>query len=638
MRRLATILLALSVVTAGIALIVRPAQAAPPAFANLNPGGPADLRERVPVNVVFIGYDSRDIDRGQLGAGLPGEYQPVVRSRLWYGNVEKTGIRYTYDYDVTFADRAYENRFFARLKQLAKKAPVTAVQQLYNEQADNALEVTSNYEIPAPAVERWLADNAPRGVNTRENTVYLINWYERKDFRFHVYTKTDEPDPDTGYNFGAERASRKITAWGGTTTRDEETGLGSTRRVWFHDISAGPELWAGSWNVDDADLDGDDEPDYRIPPIWEYGNYRPAGALTADLSRLVRYVAIDLLFTTSPLYPVELPTPEPPRTINLDLNTYEGWPGVDASSRYVDPRLLTSELQELMAFNRLDYDNQDLPFTGEARRCYEAWNADVSCYPELGYPPFANLYLQNTFELARTKDDQGRVDYELPMFAYATEEDNTVGLLGFADDNWVDGTQSYVFAFVSPGIVESGYGLTTTLIHEVGHHVGLSHPHDGWDHETGVDFVPTGDYYFAWLGDYSNTVMSYIDLNWDFSQFDNDNLRRFQSAAYIEGANRLAAAALAGPNPGRATALLTAADRAVGQAEQAFRRHRYVQAEAFALAAYYLARQAAERAGVDVVTVEAPVRANALAARAVRNKPGGMVAVDSLRIGPRNAR
>jgi hypothetical protein len=187
------------------------------------------------------------------------------------------------------------------------------------------------------------------------------------------------------------------------------------------------------------------------------------------------------------------------------------------------------------------------------------------------------------------------------------------------------------------GAQDLTYGLTTTLIHEVGHHVGLSHPHDGWDAETGVDYEPTGDYYFAWLGTYSNTMMSYIDLNWDFSQFDHDNLRRFQSAAYIEGANRLAAAALAGPNPGRATALLTAADRAVGQAEQAFRRHRYVQAEAFALAAYYLARQAAERAGVDVVTLEAPVRAKAVAARAVRSKPGN-TAIDSLETGPRNAR
>ena len=112
-------------------------------------------------------------------------------------------------------------------------------------------------------------------MDTRRNTVFLINWYERSDFDFHVYTKTDEPDPDTDYNFGTQRGSRKLTAWGGTTARDEESGLGSTRRVWFYDLSAGPEEWAGSWNITDDDLDGGG-PDYRIPPIWEYGAL-PAG-------------------------------------------------------------------------------------------------------------------------------------------------------------------------------------------------------------------------------------------------------------------------------------------------------------------------------------------------------------------------
>ena len=50
-----------------------------------------------------------------------------------------------------------------------------------------------------------------------------------------------------------------------------------------------------------------------------------------------------------------------------------------------------------------------------------------------------------------------------------------------------------MFSFVSPGIVEAGYGLTTTMIHEYGHHSSMSHPHDGYDPGTGVDFAPTGD-------------------------------------------------------------------------------------------------------------------------------------------------
>ena len=85
----------------------------------------------------------------------------------------------------------------------------------------------------------------------------------------------------TGYDFGANRDTRKMVAWGGTTPDDEETGLGNrgVHRVWFYDLSAGPENWGGNWNVDDADLDGDDVADYRIPVSWEYGGYRKRSAL-----------------------------------------------------------------------------------------------------------------------------------------------------------------------------------------------------------------------------------------------------------------------------------------------------------------------------------------------------------------------
>ena len=160
--------------------------------------------------------------------------------------------------------------------------------------------------------------------------------------------------------------------------------------------------------------------------------------------------------------------------------------------------------------------------------------------------------MQNLEQLARTKDDGDTVDYELPLFNYAVDTDDPTPL-GFADDNWSDGTQSFVFKFINPVIVELGYGLTTTQIHEVGHHVGMSHPHDGYDSESGTDITPTGDFYYAWHGDSVNSIMSYIDLNWDFSQFDQDNMARFQTAAYVEAANRLAGEALAARGPAAPT-------------------------------------------------------------------------------------
>jgi hypothetical protein len=630
----AAILLTAATLAAGV-FASPSAGGAPTRFDHLDPGGQPNLVEKLPVNVVFIGHERGDVDKAQFLSGLAERYEPIVRSRAFYGIGETLGITYKYTYKIKYADRHYEDRFFRALGRMADPAPLTLLQENYNAQTGNALDVQNNHFIDAPSVEEWLAKNAPHGVDTRRNTVYLINWYGRSDFKFHVYTKTNEPDPDTGYNFGELRESRKIVAWGGTTADDEEDGLGSTRRVWFHDLSAGPESWGGNWNVDDADLDGDTVADYRIPVAWEYGNYRPASSLTSDLALLTRYVALDLLMTTSPLYPVELPTDNPPDDINVDGNTYEGWPGVDASREYITKGLVLDELQELLHRKDLSYDNQDLPYAGEAERCYQAFLVDQSCYPETTLPSFANFFLQNERELARTKDDGDSVDYELPIFSYAFDDEPTPAL-GFADDNWADGTQSFVFSFISPEIVELGYGLSTTLIHEVGHHVGLSHPHDGYDSEAGVDFDATGNYFFAWAGDEHNSMMSYIDLNWDFSQFDHDNMDRFQTAALVEAANRLAADALGASHPSRASDELRRADRAIGDAEDAFADHDYVDANRFAERAYELALEGADEAGVDV---EAAQRAAKLRNQDARissqvHQPGEFI--DTLGDGPRN--
>ncbi|MBM2616455.1 hypothetical protein JIG36_12895 [Actinoplanes sp. LDG1-06] len=603
-------------VAAMVGASATPAGAAAPShrYQFLDPGGPPRLTETVPVNVVFVGYEPGAVGKAAFSGELARKYEPVVRSRLTYDVVEKLGITYKYNYRLKYADKTYEDRFFKQLSKLAKPAPLTQYQTAYNAQAGAVLDITANHTIDAPSVEKYLAFHPPSGVDTRRNTVYFINWYGRSDFKFHVYTKTGEPDPDTGYDFGANRDSRKMIAWGGTTADDEETGLGSTRRVWFHDLSAGPESWTANYDVTNADVDGDGEADYRMPPIWEYtaGGFRAPGALAGDLGKITRFVAMNLLMTTSPLYPVELPTAEPPRSINIDSNTYEGWPGVDASAKYTKPKLVVQELSELRWRNKLDYDNQDFALDAKNRECYDGFEAGVACYPESGLPADANLFLYNRDNLDRTKDDGNKVDYELPVFNYVLPPDVDPSLLGYADDDWATGNQSYVFNFLSQSIVESGYGLSTTTIHEVGHHLGMSHPHDGYDSETGVDYGPSGDTLFAWSGDESNSMMSYIDVNWDFSQFDRDNSDRFLTAAYWEAANRLAATI---PN-GKARGDLAAADARLGLAKAAFAKHEYRVAYALAEAAYYKVFGAAKKTGVDPSSAARAMAAEATAERA----------------------
>jgi hypothetical protein len=589
-----------------LAMVVGAVCAAPGVAAaagdGLEPGGLTDFDEKVTVNVVFVGFDEGDVPWKTVQRQLPSGGEPIVRSRAFYGIDEPLGLDYAYDYRPYYTSRSWEDSFFSYLSSIAVAKPLTEWQQAYNAQA-GALDVTSNRWIDAPTVEKRLIDTAPQGVDTRNPTIFFINWYGRNDFKFHVYSKVGEPDPDTGHDFGLLSDDRKIVAWGGTSPDDEETGLGrrGVHRVWFYDLSAGPEVWGGNFDITNKDLDGDGVADYRIPVSWEYGHYRPKSQLPRDLGLVIRYVGLDLLFTSSPLYPPYFTADKLPDRVDLDVNTVEGLPGVDASREFIKRDLFIQEERELPTGFSLSHDYQDLPFSGDFRRCFEGEfpleGEPFPCFPELeGYPPDANLFLAAS--LNQRKFLEGDGDYEAGLINYSTEDAPTP--LGYADDNWLDGTQSGVFSFVSPGIVEAGYGLTTTMIHEYGHHSSMSHPHDGYDPASGVDFEPTGDFFFAWLGDESNSMMSYIDVNWDFSQFDRDNSARHHAGGYALVANRVAADILRDRDRRRAEDDLEAADRSLRRAQAALEAHDYNGMLAHAASAYRSVRAGAAKAGVKL--------------------------------------
>ena len=94
---------------------------------------------------------------------------------------------------------------------------------------------------------------------------------------------------------------------------------------------------------------------------------------------------------------------------------------------------------------------------------------------------------------------------------------------------------------------------------------------------------PSGPTFFAWLGDESNSMMSYIDLNWNFSQFDRDNSARQHGAGYAKIANILAASYSGDPVGKKA-----AADDQLTMAQLAFATHDYLAALGFARTAYGL--------------------------------------------------
>jgi hypothetical protein len=596
---LLSIVVVLSLAFAGTASATKPEAKATGVF---QPGLPVTYAQNVPINVVFIGYDAADVNMADYQSWLPASYTPVVRYPQFYGlDGRDMGLQYNFSYNYAFKSNAFANTFFAFLKNKGVNRGLNVYQQLYNDQVNNIMNVKGPVlSVDAPTVENWLNKNL--GYSADSYTIVFINWYDRPDFRYHVYTKTDEPDVDTGYNFGLARSSRKMIAWGG-----------SNSRLWFYDLSAGPEAWAGSYNVDDADLDGDAVADYRLPPIWEYdaAGYRDPADLGGDLGLVTRFVAIDMLFTGSPLYDPMASAPNLNGRKITHINMMEDDPSSNGMP-WLNTGMVRSEFKAMQPHYVWATQATDVnPIDAGAKKAFrifaglsganDCWNAyftpfaELFCYFDANYAQYIPAYRAN--------------DYVFPIHAFnttAAKLGGQYGLLGFADDNWIDGTPSYVFEFGAAEYRALGYGFTDTAIHEGGHHFGFSHPHDGYDSEYDIDFGASGSLYFAQSGDESHTVMSYMNLSSEFGKFNMDNMGRWEFAGYMNWSNELYAALAAHPNFALVSAYVGSAETYAAAAMTSYDGWFYTKAAGFAKQAYWQLAKAAAILGVPTPDAAQP--------------------------------
>jgi hypothetical protein len=579
-------------------LVVSPASAKD-SFAVLRPGKHITFQQNIPINVIFIGYERSSIDRKALRQALPATYTPIVRYPAFYGvSGRDLGLKYKIHYNITFAERGFTNRFFRYLQEIGTPGDLTLFQQLYNDQENNVLDVTGPVlYIDGPSVEAWLADNLK--VKPQSYTMVFINWYSRPDFQFHIYTKTDEPDPDTGHNFGEDVISGLID-WGGTSSR-----------IWFNDLSAGPEWNTDNWNVDQPDLNEDGIEEYRMPPIWEYtkDGYRDLSELTKDLGLITRYVAINLLFLQSPLYDPLVTAPDVGGGKVIHMTMFEDDPN-NLGTDWIDTDFIVSRLSELQPYYDWQIELEDRnPIDDRARRAFRIFSGlrqRDDCWNEFG-DPFAELFCFFDANLDTYVPPYPEEDYVIPVFAFNTTDarmGNFLGLLGFADDNWRDGTQSYVFEFGSEGPRSFGFGFSRLTDHEVGHHIALSHPHDGYDSELGLDYGPGGEFYYIWAGDESHSVMSYLWLTGEFGKFNQDNMYRWEFAGYLNWANDLLDDILADSDTSEVQDNLDQAEAYAAAAKAAFDQWDYLTAAMNARLAYEQVATAAAELGLSTQSAD----------------------------------
>ena len=602
------LLVALTSATAALALVVTPGFAAEPAgtsWKGLSPGQQVEFTQKVPVNVVLVGYDKNEVGNA-IRSQLPATSDPVVRYPQFYGlQGRDLGLHFSYDYKVVDAPASFENAVFGSLAKIATVTDRTSFQTDYNAQKTNNRYVSKKIlTIDAPSAEKVLEQAAASrlGIDTTTSyTVFLVNWYGRDDFKFHVYRKTDTVDPDTGYNFGTERDSRAMIAWGG-----------SSGRTWFYDLSAGPESWSGNWNVDDADVDGDGVADYRMPPVWEYaanGN-RKRSALGSDLGKVVRYVAINLLFTSSPLYDPMNTAPAPGGAKKIAYTMFEADPS-STGTDFLDLSKSKREWQDLEPYTHWKTALNDVdPINSGSQRTLDifAGLSDLKgCSGQYG-DTFAQPFCYYNTRRDTYLPPSGK-DYVEGVFGFNVSSEaalgSQAGLLGYADDNWVDGKQSYVFEFDSPDIRDEGYGFTTTTTHEVGHHLGLSHPHDGYAPTTGVDYASVGAFYYAWSGDESNTIMNYLGTSNGFGVFDHDNMGRYEFAGYLNLSNDLLGQLDGITLSAAEQASLAQADQLAVRAKAAFKAWDETAAAGYARQAYELVGTVAADEGVSLSSMTA---------------------------------
>lgn len=570
-----------------------------PSFSGLEPGAFVDHHLTMPIDIVLIGFDPSQINRKDLSALLPASSKPAVRYPQYYGlNGRGVGLEYEFKYSLTRKNRQFEEQFFRFLARTGKPGQPTGYMTGYNDQANNLVNVTGPVlYIDAPTVERWLENNA----NPRTNgyTVYFINWYGRQDFKFHAYTKMGDPDPDTGVDFGNFQSSAMIS-WGGTRSRS-----------WFYDFSAGPEFTTTNWVVDLKDLDDDGTEDYRMPPVWEYapGGYRSPDALGYDMGLLTRYVAIDLLFAPSPLFDPLITAPGTLGRKIADITMLEDDPG-SSGLDFINTRFAQRAWERFQPYYNWRTALRDVnPIDGGAKRSLEIFaknNVEEDCWVPFG-DPFAQLFCYFNQHLADYVPSYRARDYVAPVFAFNTTEAGVgqeFGVLGFADDNWQDGAQSFVFAFDADVYREVGYGFTATIVHEIGHHIGMSHPHDGFDPETGIDFDAAGEFYFAWAGDESETVMHYLTLSNQFGEHNRDNMYRWEAAGYLNWANALAADLLESRRSANVVVKLVTADALAAVAKAKMRQWDFLEAVERARAAYLTLLSAADDIGVTSSRLE----------------------------------
>jgi hypothetical protein len=620
-----------------------------PPLTNLAPGTDLRIQQSVDVNVVLVGFGGLVDPPAVLAEQLLPQWNGVPKAN---GQGQTfIGQRFDFRYHVIAAPGWFDDLLFPFLRQVAfpqqsipifqglPPLPITPAQALYNYcNLDPAFDptlgcsfdpsaprvnkrmITQNYLLDAAFVEKVLSQSLPDllGVDVTKPTVVVLNWWGRPDYIDHIYLDGSEPDPETGAPRGFFVAN-ELGGYGGTAPTDPETCHGDCifHRLWFYDFSAGPMLRTGGFDlvaktprfIGAPDF-GEPRPSYRFHHTADYGTlsgaYRSIDDLAGDVAGLAGFVYVSQIAYAGPLYPPDLTPPTLPHRLVLDINRWS-WSGQSFAGLLDVPRMI-SKMSALPYDIGVEVAEQPESPDSNIGRVWKCATSSTG-YGDLGQSCFGSRNggyglgdLVTYFTNHQNQYLTGAPDYEVPIFQFNVPPALAQFWIGIAFSNYPlpattpvllpETKQNFVFTSMTPSLnAFNGHG--ELLEHEVGHHLGFSHPFGGYLCVTETcgfgEFFPFGGNASTWFsmsGNYVTGLMSYVRINNDYSRFELDNIQRWLTWEYLDVSNFIVAQIALSPRSGAVAVALTQADAQAGTALAAYRDYDYLAAEQQARVAY----------------------------------------------------
>jgi hypothetical protein len=569
------------------------------------------------INVVFIGLDSNQINPNYLvwngsSKNLPSEIPNVVSDGF---NTNLTGVMFKPEYQVFFAPSNFKQDLLSYMTSIQRQGRGPDPWFMYYTPDPNNPDylisntVSIDYvAYDANFVEEWLWNHLPSiGVRTDSSwTIIVSNLPELPSISFseaqrflkvagtgkppappstkpHYYS-TSVTDSDLGYTF-PKRDFMK--AWGGH------------HRMWFVDLSAGPVY------LQNTNTQWDDLPlqvvvgDNNIDLTSDFGkNWLTEYAADYIFDATYSFVARNFLYY--PRYFSEY---------QIDIHIFDDRSDSEKSQVPIQKTIsqfnIVTALQDLVPYSNVTVNLQIQNTTQELHSLIESnykytdsWIYGNQFLTPLRYgvvdlrPVYK--YLLDNFNEFELKIPGGSPPRKIiPVFAFAFSGDTTFTYtskwyiadkdfdtgaeLGFAQEECVIvGLNQYEFNLgeaPSPPQPGKGRGFTQTIIHELGHEFGLTHPHDT---------NTLGDFFFSPMGYYTNNIQ--------FGISDKDSIQR----AHVDGLYLQTQAILVNdPETSSNSGLIDQARSKLMQVDSDYAKMNYGDAIRPALAALQLAKEAA---------------------------------------------